>query len=79
MLTRLKTTDQAKFLEIVECLALSVRVTDSTDLPSNSNILKTVKVNVTINDIFLKKIFDKLSNVTLVCRLCTCGSLVIDV
>ena len=45
---------------------------DNTELPSNSNIFKTVRVNI-------NKLFDKLSNGMQVDRLCACGSQVIDV
>ena len=47
---------------------------DNTDLPSKSNISKTVRVNITF-----KRIFDKLSSGMPVDKLCTCGSQVIDV
>ena len=48
----------------------------NTDLPSNNNILKIVRVNIAFTKaFFLKKIIRyKLSNHVQVDRLCTCGS-----
>ena len=50
----------------------------NTDLPSNSNISKTVRVNTALTRWFLR-VFDKLSNDIQVDRLFSCGSVVIDV
>ena len=65
----------------IQILTLSLPVTrcagHSTDLHSNSNISKTVRVNNAFN--LFKRVFDKLSNGIQIDRLCTCGSLVIDV
>ena len=46
---------------------------------SNSNVAKTVKVNVVFMRTYFKFSFDKLSNGMQVDRLCTFGSQVIDV
>ena len=66
----------------LEKLKLPLPVThlagNNTELPSNSNILKTVRVNIVFTKIFFLKI-DKLSNDIQVDRICTCGSSVIDV
>ena len=51
---------------------------DNTDLSSDSNISKTVRVNIPFANIF-KRIFNKLSNGMQADRLCTCGFQVIDV
>ena len=48
----------------------------NTDLPSTNNTSKTVRVNIAFN--LFKRVFDKLSNDIQVDRLCTCGSLAID-
>ena len=63
-----------------EILSLPVphRAGDNTDLPSNSNISKTVRVNIAFKDFHLR-LFDKLSNNIQIDRLCTCASLFIDV
>ena len=72
------------FLKIFfsENLILSLRLTrwvrHDTNLSLNSNISKMVRVNVTFTHVF-ERIFNKLSNDTQGDRLCTCGSLVIDV
>ena len=50
----------------------------NTDLPSDSNISKTVRVNIAFDRTFFKKIF-KLSYGIQVNRIYTCGSQVIDV
>ena len=50
----------------------------NTELPSKSNMLKTVRINIAF-PITFKRVFDKLSNDIKVDRLCTCDSLVIDV
>ena len=51
----------------------------NTDLPSNSNIWKMVRLNTAFTRTCLKEIFYKLSKDVQVDRLCTCGSLFIDV
>ena len=53
-------------------------VGDNTDLPTNSNISKTVNVNIVFKRTFLE-IFNKLSNGIQVDRLCNYDSQVIDV
>ena len=58
---------------------------DNIDLPSDSNILKTVRVNIAFAATFFKEystsflMVCRLSNGMQVDRLCTCGSQVIDV
>ena len=46
--------------------------------PLDSNISKTVRVNIAFALIIFKRIFNKLSNGIQVDTLCTCGSQVID-
>ena len=60
---------------LILSLPLSRWAGANTDLPLSSNISKTVKVGI----LFIRRIFNKLSNDIQVDRLCTCGSLVIDV
>ena len=50
----------------------------NTNLPSNSNISKRVRVNIAFTRTF-QRVFEKLFNDIQVDRLCTCGTLVIDV
>ena len=58
---------------------------DNIDLPSDSNILKTVRVNIAFAATFFKEystsflMVCRLSNGKQVDRLCTCGSQVVDV
>ena len=51
----------------------------NTDLPLDSNISKTVRVNIAFALNILKRIFNKLSNGIQVDTICTCVSQVIDV
>ena len=52
---------------------------DGWPYPSNSNISKTVRVTLNFTKNVFQRIFNMLSNDMQVDRLCTCGSLVIDV
>ena len=54
----------------------------NTNLASNSNILQTVRVNIafkTFKKELFSRVFDRLSNDIQVDKLCTCGSVLIDV
>ena len=58
------------------------RAVQNTDLHSNSNISKTLRVNIDFKKkttTFFKRVFDKLSNDIQLDRLRTCNSRVIDI
>ena len=70
--------EQESFKNLMLSLLVLCWAGHNTDLPSDSNISKTVRVNIAFDRTFFKKIF-KLSNGIPVDRIYTCGSQVIDV
>ena len=70
--------EQKSFKNLTLSLLVLCWAGHNTNLTSDSNISKTVRVNIAFDKTFFKKIF-KLSNGIQVNRIYTCGSQVIDV